>query len=195
MTEISSGTETAYDRLLNAARVLFYNNGIHRTGIDALVNRAGVAKKSLYNNFRSKDALVLAYLEVRHEEWLTFYRARERDAVTPRDRVIAAFTAYADHAEFAYEQGFRGCGLLNAAAEFPAGTPGREVVRRHKEEIEDILAGHLAAIITNDPARVRAVARHLSFLLEGSITRAGLEGNSDCVVQASHMAEELLEAF
>ena len=195
MKEVTLGAETAYEKLLNAARTLFYSDGIHGTGIDAIVKRAGVAKKSLYNNFRSKDELVLAYLEARHEEWLAIYRKREQEANTPRERVIAVFTAYGDHAEFTYEQGFRGCGLLNAAAEFPAGSPGRQIVRRHKEEIEDILADNLTSIIDNDPVRVRCVARHLSFLLEGGITLAGLEGNSDCIAQASHMAEELMEAF
>lgn len=132
---------------------------------------------------------------MRHEEWLTLYRAREQEAVTPREKVIAVFTAYSDHAEFAYEQGFRGCGLLNAAAEFPTGSPCRQVVRRHKEEVENILAYHLTFVITDEPDRVRSIARHLSFLLEGSMTRAGLEGNSDPIAQASHMAEELMETF
>lgn len=193
MTE--SAAESARDKLLNAARALFYRDGIHGTGIDAIVHRAGVARKSLYNNFRSKEDLILAYLEVRHEEWLTLYRMREQEAVTPRERVIAVFTAYSDHAEYAYEQGFRGCGLLNVAAEFPVGAPERQIVRRQKEEVEGILARHLSEIITEGTARVHSVARHFSFLLEGSITRAGLEGNSNCIAQASHMAEELMEAF
>lgn len=188
-------TETARDRLLNAARKLFYLNGIHETGIDAIVNHAGVARKSLYNNFRSKNELILAYLEIRHKEWLGLYCAREQEAVTPRERVLAVFTAYSDHAESGGGQGFRGCGLLNAAAEFPANAPERQTIRRHKEEVEGILAGHLSEIMADNPAQVNSVARHLSFLLEGSITRAGLEGNSDCIAQASHMAEELLEAF
>jgi len=194
MNEVTLGVKTAHDKLLNAARALFYSDGIHGTGIDAIVKRAGVAKKSLYNNFRSKDELILAYLEARHEEWLVLYRQREQAAATPRERVIAVFTAYADHAQFAYEQGFRGCGLLNAAAEFPAGSPGRQIVRRHKAEIEDILADHLAYIIPDDPVRLRTVALHLSFLLEGSMTLAGLEGDSGRIAQASHMAEELMEA-
>lgn len=63
----SASAETAYDKLLSAARVLFYNHGINGTGIDAIVKRAGVAKKSLYNNFASKDELVAIYLRVRHE--------------------------------------------------------------------------------------------------------------------------------
>lgn len=187
--------ETAYEKLLTAARVLFYRDGIHETGIDALVKRAGVAKKSLYNNFSSKDELVFTYLEVRHQEWIDFYRTREKQSTTPRESVIAVFSAYIDHANFAYEQGFRGCGLLNAAAEFPVGAPVRQHVRKHKEHVEKILLGHLTNIIVEDSAKVQIIAKHLSFLLEGSISRAGLEGNSDCLVEASHMAEKLLEAF
>lgn len=56
---------------------------------------------------------------------------------------MAVFDAYQDHAEFAYEKGFRGCGLLNAAAEFPVNSAGRSSVRRHKEEVEAIVAEHL----------------------------------------------------
>jgi len=189
---IASGSESAYDKLLSSARILFYNHGINGTGIDAIVKRAGVAKKSLYNNFASKDELVATYLTVRHQEWLELYQTRSSNAVTPRERVVAVFLAYGDHAEFAYERGFRGCGLLNAAAELEAGAPGRDAVRQHKEEVEAILNTHLLQL-TADSARAEMLARHFAFLLEGSISRAGLEGNSNCIAQACQIAEEILE--
>lgn len=195
MTTLSAGSETAYDKLLSAARVLFYNHGINGTGIDAIVKRAGVARKSLYNNFASKDELVAVYLRVRHEEWLSLYDKRLQAAVTPRQRVMAVFAAYEDHAEYAYENGFRGCGLLNAAAELPAGAPGRQAVREHKEEVEAILAAHLAELMNGNSDSARRMARHFAFLLEGSISRAGLEGNGDCVAQAGLMAEQMMEAY
>lgn len=195
MTLRPAGSETAYDKLLNAARILFYNHGIAGTGIDAIVKRAGVAKKSLYNNFASKDELVAAYLRVRHEEWLALYGKRRQFATTPRERVLAVFKAYEDHAEYAYEHGFRGCGLLNAAAELPAGAPGRQAVREHKEEVEAILASHLAELMNREANNAGSVAKHFAFLLEGSISRAGLEGNSRCVAQARVIAEQMLEAY
>ncbi|ADD79263.1 MULTISPECIES: TetR/AcrR family transcriptional regulator [Pantoea] len=191
----SASAETAYDKLLSAARVLFYNHGINGTGIDAIVKRAGVAKKSLYNNFASKDELVAIYLRVRHEEWLALYKNRLDLAMTPKERVLAVFAAYEDHAEFAYENGFRGCGLLNAAAELPASAPGRQAVREHKEEVEAILTAHLTDLMMGDAESARKMARHFAFLLEGSISRAGLEGNSDCVSQAGMIAEQLMEAY
>lgn len=184
----------AREALLEAAARRFYAHGLTGTGIDAITAEAGVAKKSLYNNFASKADLVTAYLYARHEEWLGLYRARLEKAATPKDRVLAVFDAYADHADLAYEHGFRGCGLLNAAAELPAGDPGRTVVRQHKEEVEALLAGHLAEL-PGPSGQAAPLARHLAFLLEGSMVRAGLEGDDRCVREAREIAACLLDSL
>ena len=183
----------ARERLLSAAARRFYADGVAATGIDTITAEAGVAKMSLYNNFSSKADLVRAYLDARHEEWLGLYRARLERTQGPRDGVLAVFDAYADHAAFAYEHGFRGCGLLNAAAELPAGDEGRAAVRRHKEEVESLLAGHLEALLPGRPEQVRAAAEHLSFLLEGAMARAGLEGAGTRLEHARVMAADLLD--
>ncbi len=187
--------ETAREKLLKAAATLFYNNGIGGTGIDAIVGRAGVAKKSLYNNFASKADLVNQYLEARHAEWLGLYHAHLQQAHTPQERILAVFDAYQDHAEDAYERGFRGCGLLNAAAELMNGDVGRMAVKQHKQEVEALLETHLCALLPDAPERAAALARHLSFLLEGAMTRAGLEGNSHCVQEARAMTVSMLETL
>lgn len=185
----------ARQQLLEAAARRFYADGLAATGIDTITAEAGVAKMSLYNNFASKADLVRAYLEARHEEWLGLYRRRLERVHGPREGVLAVFDAYADHAEQAYEHGFRGCGLLNAAAELPAGDPGRAVVRAHKEEVEDLLAGHLNELLRSRPAEARALAEHLSFLLEGAVARAGLEGDSTRLHHARQLASALLDTL
>jgi AcrR family transcriptional regulator len=185
----------ARQQLLEAAARRFYADGLAATGIDTITAEAGVAKMSLYNNFASKADLVRAYLEARHEEWLGLYRRRLDRAHGPREGVLAVFDAYADHAEQAYEHGFRGCGLLNAAAELPAGDPGRAVVRAHKEEVEDLLAGHLDGLLPGRPADARTLAEHLSFLLEGAVARAGLEGGSVRLRHARQIASALLDTL
>jgi AcrR family transcriptional regulator len=185
----------ARQRLLEAAARRFYADGLAATGIDTITAEAGVAKMSLYNNFSSKADLVRAYLEARHEEWLTLYRRRLAGARDPRQAVLAVFDAYADHAGLAYEHGFRGCGLLNAAAELSAGDPGRAVVRAHKEEVEGLLAGHLEDLLPGRPDRARAMAEHLAFLLEGAMARAGLEGDDARLQHARQIASGLLETL
>ena len=182
-------------QLLEAAARRFYADGLAATGIDTITAEAGVAKMSLYNNFSSKADLVRAYLQARHEEWLALYRRRLDQARDPREGVLAVFDAYADHAALGYERGFRGCGLLNAAAELPAGDPGRAVVRAHKEQVEGLLAGHLDGLLPGRPDEARAMAEHLAFVLEGAMARAGLEGDAIRLENARHIASGLLEAL
>ena len=134
-------------------------------------------------------------LQARHEEWLALYRRRLEQARDPREAVLAIFDAYADHAALAYERGFRGCGLLNAAAELPAGDPGRAVVRAHKEQVEGLLAGHLDGLLAGRPDEARAKAEHLAFVLEGAMARAGLEGDAVRLEHARQIASGLLEAL
>ena len=186
---------SAHDRLMQAASILFYNHGIGGTGIDAIVQRAGVAKKSLYNNFASKADLVNQYLQARHAEWLGLYELRLAQAGDPGQRILAVFDAYQDHAEYAYERGFRGCGLLNAAAELEVGDAGRAAVRGHKEQVESLVAQHLAELLPDDPDRVASLAAHISFLLEGAMARAGLEGSSKQVLIARGIVSDMLKGL
>ncbi|WP_042544087.1 TetR/AcrR family transcriptional regulator [Leucobacter komagatae] len=178
----------ARERLLRAAAEEFYAAGVTATGIDTVIASAGVAKGSLYNNFDSKDALVASYLTDRHEEWLGLYRARLETAASPVERVLAVFDAYADHANSAYRDGWRGCGLLNAAAELPVGHPGRATVRAHKDEVQAILTAHLADLTAEAPT----IAEHLSLLLEGSMAKSGLEGSDAWVRTARRLAAGIL---
>lgn len=186
-------TGSARARILEAAAARFYANGIAATGIDTITASAGVAKMSLYNNFPSKAALVEAYIEARHEEWLGLYEARVADKATPQERVLAVFDAYIDHAETGYEHGFRGCGLLNAAAELAADDPARAAVRRHKEQVEEILAGHLRELAGGP--RAGQLAEHFCFLLEGAMARAGLEGGPRRLLDAKEFAAGMLAAL
>jgi AcrR family transcriptional regulator len=179
---------SAKERLLTAAAELFYNEGVGATGIDAITTRAGVAKMSLYNNFASKAELVTAYIEARHAEWLALYRDRVGEGATPTARILAVFDSYEDHAAFAYQRGFRGCGLLNAAAELPAGDPGRAAVAAHKAEVEGLFRDALRDLRPGAEAWIEETAEHLSFLLEGAMARAGLEGHGARLRRARSIA-------
>lgn len=183
----------AREKLLKAAGELFYDHGITATGIDAVIARAGVAKMSLYNNFKSKSELVAAYIDARHKEWLDLYAKRSTDLSNGWERVLAVFDAYQDHAEFDYENGFRGCGLLNAAAEMPANSAERVAVNRHKQEVKAIVKRELSELPITEPGRIEQLTEHVCFLLEGSISLAGLAADTQAIERARTMADQLIE--
>jgi AcrR family transcriptional regulator len=185
----------ARERLLKAAAELFYRDGVGATGIDTITAHAGVAKMSLYNNFSSKSELVKAYLDARLEEWHDLYRQRLASAASPRDRLLAVFDSYVDHAELAYGWGFRGCGLLNAAAELSIADPGRATVASQKEEVEQLFRQYLSEMKPDGGAAIDETAEHLSFVLEGAMARAGLDGHDGRLKAARRIAISVMDSL
>lgn len=182
---------TARDKLLRAAGELFYRNGLAATGIDAITARAGVAKMSLYNNFTSKSDLTSAYLDDRCMQWRARLDRRLEGASTPKQRVLAVFDSYLDQAH-ADGAAFRGCGLFNAAAEMELGDPARATAVAQKEELEALFRFCLVELGVAS-ADVEVVAEHLSFVLEGAIARAGLEGTGARLRNARRIAETIID--
>src|ERR671920_2563419 len=124
-------------RLLAAARELFYGDGVCATGVSAVAERAGVTKMTLYAHFPSKDDLVTAYLEDSDRRWREFLEERLSGCEDSRDRLLAVCDAYRDY--FTARE-MRGCAFVNCAAEFPdPGHPARRVIRRHKAGVRERL--------------------------------------------------------
>lgn len=155
-------------RILETASELFYRRGIHAVGVDTIAAESGVTKRTLYDRFGSKDALVVAYLRGRHEQWWGRLQERLVDADAPR--VLAVVEAYA-HDPLPVD---RGCGFLNAAAELPTDHAGLEVVREHKRAVRDLLERLLRedGLGGDDPA---GLAEHVFLLLEGGVAHRGVD--------------------
>jgi AcrR family transcriptional regulator len=109
---------SARERLLAAANELFYAEGVQTVGIERIIERAGVAKASLYNLFGSKEELVAAYLALRHDQTTS----RLADAIDrvddPRQKIMAVFDAQAKLFE---QPDFNGCAFMAASTEAPVG--------------------------------------------------------------------------
>src|ERR671916_3484217 len=81
------------ERLLDAASELFYREGIGAVGVDTVSERAGVSKRTLYNRFGGKDALVAEYLRRRDEGWKAYLRGATETVVEPKEKLLAVFEA------------------------------------------------------------------------------------------------------
>src|SRR6267143_682435 len=109
---------TPRERLLQAASELFYAEGVQSVGIDRVIERAGVAKATLYSTFGSKEQLVCAYLDARHEETLARLRSAVAATEDPIERLLAVFDA---QARLFHTPDFHGCAFTAAATEAPSG--------------------------------------------------------------------------
>lgn len=167
-------TPTA-ERILRAASELFYEEGIRAVGVDTIVERAGVAKMTLYKNFGSKDELVVAYLRERDRRW----RARLEDAMkrapaSPKEKLLAVFDAYEEWME---RESPRGCAFINAFAEIadPA-HPARAVIREQKSWMREYLT-ELASEAGAE--RPEELADRLFLLLEGATVAGAMQNIED----------------
>src|ERR1700712_2314733 len=102
------------EKLLAAADELFYNEGIHTVRIDRVIEKAGVAKGSLYYNFSGKDELIKEYLLGRHAAWTARIDIAIADQVDPVEKILIVFDVL--HELFA-QPDYRGCSFMNAVAE------------------------------------------------------------------------------
>ena len=176
-------------RLLDAARELFYGEGICATGVSALAERAGVTKMTLYAHFPSKNDLVAAYLEDSDRRWREFLEEKLSGCEDPRGGLLAVCDAYR---EYFMAREMRGCAFVNCAAEFPdPDHPARRMIRRHKAGVRERIRDLAAEAGAEDPA---TLAERLFVVLEGVYVTGALEGETGVLDRSRAFFVELVEA-
>lgn len=180
----------AADRIRKTAREMFYRDGIRAVGVDAIVNQAGVTKPSLYRSFSSKDELAATYLrDYDAEFWARFDGACAAHPGDPRAQLLEYLSGLSQRA---VQNGYRGCGLTNAAVEYPeAGHPARAVAVEHKLELRRRLNEMAAGMGAAEP---EALADGLLLLIEGAFVSSQLFGEGGPAGRVADMADKLIQA-
>jgi AcrR family transcriptional regulator len=181
----------AAERVLEVAGKLFYANGIHAVGVDSIAQAAGVTKKTLYDRFGSKDALIGHYLRRRGDRWREHVRSvvERNQRTTPARRLLLVFDALGDWTDV---ENFRGCAFVNANAELPERDhPGWEVIRAQKTWLLDYLRTLAVEAKVRNPQRL---AESLLILVEGATVTESLEVVPGAVANARRVAKSLIDA-
>lgn len=156
----------ARERILRTAHDLFYLEGIRATGIDRVIAESGVTKVTLYRHFPSKNELILAFLNYRHERWMSWFDAalqRHGQAHPGTQALVPALAEWFAHPHY------RGCAFINAVAEIGPALPEAVVcAQQHKQA----LAERIAALLPADAPQRELRARALAQAVDGAIVRA-----------------------
>ncbi len=177
---------SARERLLAAANELFYAEGVQTVGIDRIIERAGVAKGSLYNVFGSKEELVAAYLASRHDGTTR----RLTDAIErfddPRQRILAVFDA---QAQLFREPGFNGCAFIAASTEARPGGLVESAADRFRAWIRAMFNDLAERSGAPDPV---GLGRQLHLLYDGAGVAARMDRCDPGIEQPARAAVEAL---
>jgi AcrR family transcriptional regulator len=174
-----AGSAATRERILQAASELFYADGLHAVSADRIIERAGITKVTFYRHFRTKDDLLVAYLDRR--------AAFERDALSGArseagSDAMQAFDALAAGiGDLSCQPGFRGCPFINAAAEYSdPDHPVRRVVDAHRRWFRDEVAEMLRELRVED---VEQAATEAVMLRDGAMV-TGYLGDAAAVSSA-----------
>jgi AcrR family transcriptional regulator len=189
MSTHAADNRPARDRLLHAASELFYGRGVHTVGIDAIIERAAVAKATLYSAFGSKEELVRAYLEARHaSRRATLLAEMELHDDDPRRKLLALFDVLAATVR---QPKFRGCAFANASAESGPDTAAAEVTRKARAWLLAVMTEQATALGAADPA---GLARQLTLLYDGALAQSRLDPGPAAATAARAAAQALIDA-
>jgi AcrR family transcriptional regulator len=184
------------DHLVETAMKLFCKHGFRATGIDTVLAESGVAKKTLYNHFRSKDELIIATLKKRDEDFMKFARegvarlAPLQEGDPRMARVMALFDAIG---EWANDDNFSGCTFINASAEFPRREdPIHVACANHKRLVTQFIEELISDLQLPDSHQV---ARQINLLIDGAIVTAHTTCDVTGVPLAKETSRRLLEAY
>jgi AcrR family transcriptional regulator len=180
----------ARQRILDAAYDLFSRHGIRAVGVDAIIERSGVARMTLYRHFGSKDALVLAFLERREERWTKEWLQNEveRRASDPAQRLLVIFDVFD---EWFQHGDFEGCSFINVLLEID--DPRSELHRASADQLARIRAFVAGLATEAGVADADGLAHKWHILMKGSIVAAA-EGDAQAAARAQELGELLLAA-
>jgi AcrR family transcriptional regulator len=183
--------------VLDTAEMLFVQNGFAATGINQITQEAGIASMTLYNNFKSKDDLVLAVLDRKHKSVFEALDAAIAAAGNdPRDRILAIFDYLSedvnsdDHSRHA-DGSFTGCAFSHAASEFrQLSHPIHQAAAEHKKQFLqrfEVLADEM------EHPTPEAFAKTLLLLVDGALSSAQIMGDMTMFDRARAAAKALID--
>jgi len=177
-------------KILKTATYLFYIQGYNSTGINQIIDEAGIAKASLYNHFKSKSELLHAYLEEIHISWFDELHAHIDKIDDPVGKILGIFDFRIERQK---KNRFGGCPFIKASTEVLHDDEKTfEIVDRNKMKFRNLVLEILQNISAlNSPLSKEELADTLYLLMEGATVTANFQKSGAMIVNAKSIAEKI----
>jgi AcrR family transcriptional regulator len=187
---VSGRRSPARERLLDAAEARFNREGYNGAGIDAIIADAGIARMTLYNNFGSKEGLIEAVLERRHDALTQWFESEcGKRTSDPAEQIAVFFDVLGDWFE---SESFNGCMFVRGVGELGLSHPSvRDVARRHKRWYAGFFR---ARAVEAGLTRADDLGQELLLLVEGATACAMVSGNGREEANRARLIAERLAA-
>ncbi len=163
--------------------VLFHRQGYNNTGINQIIDEAGVSKASFYQHFRSKDELCTEFLNTRYDYWASELENFTSDTKTVQEKILKSFDFLVYMNE---KEDFRGCSFLNILSEIPADKEEiHKVIRYHKNKLRACF---------NEDIHNDIAAAHIYLLFESSILTSQLYRSNELIEKSKIIVQEILKS-
>lgn len=180
--------------ILQTALSLFYHKGIHEVGINEVIKAAGVAKKTMYHHFSSKEKLVLDALELRDERFLSWLKLNFEQAESGEAALIKMFHAltewFNDKSDILGP--FKGCFFINTSAEYRDDKSAiYQACQSHKVSVNALIKDQVDTFIMNEVDAMNLTS-FLSTLKEGCITAALVQNDKQAAEKAIPIVKSVI---
>ena len=193
VTRATNNMQPRKQHLIDTALILFNQFGYHATGIDLILAESGVSKATLYKHFRSKEELILAALQLRHEQVVSKLQDKieankqNKENTDPVENVLVIFD---NLNEWFNSETFFGCNFINVSAEYAdPNHPINIFAAKHKQVIVNMIAEQLTTKENNQATQQKA--DQIGLLVEGAIVMAHTRGMKQSALIAKEMTRGL----
>lgn len=178
--------------IIKVASELFYKNGYNSTGINEIIREANIAKATLYNHFKSKDEVCLAYLQSKHSQFIVDLEVFVNHSSTKKNRILLLFDFLKS---FYNSKGFNGCWCIKTYAEIPSHkTVLQKEIRKQKLELLDFIKSILKEDLKiNSPKKLQQKAAQIYLIYEGAVAESHIH-NEEWPIQSAIEISKLIIA-
>ena len=179
------------DRIIETAANLFYANGYNSTGINEIIAKSGIAKATLYNHFKSKEEICLAYLRFKNTTFLKDIKAFTAAKRKGKARVLGLFDFLE---EFFLDSDFNGCWCIKTVAEIPK---DNEKIRGEIQSQKNQLIAFISELIfenleEGNVKKVNSLARQIYLLYESAVGESHLHKEDWPIKEAKNLCRQII---